>query len=374
MVAGLVAFGLYLYFFVGVNELIYSLQKITTFGYLFFFSLAIGSMLLALLFWTYAWRSVLRTLSIDLGLKKAFMIFLVGYFLDLLIPSETIGSEVTRLYLVHNETNADLGGIAASAITNRVVEYSIVAVGLFGSVIALISAGNVPSLVSGFLSAILIGVVIYLAILLFLVLNERAAQVIVSWGIRLLRFLRVKRYNAPDIEEKSKASLTIFYRGFQTFRQTPRKLVKPFTFQILSFLFNLAVYVLVFEALGIVYPSFEFFVIVFFISSAIQGASASLSVGSLDIVLVTVFMLYGIPAADSGIAVIILRSATYWFPLLLSYVMVQAYGVRNILTARSRENVNPMANPEEDKLSKFPTNCPSNRYPQDDLSRLRCEF
>lgn len=358
MVGGLIAFGLYLYFYVGVNELLYSLQRITTFGYLFFFSLAIGSMVLALFLWTCAWRTILRTLSVNLGVKKAFMIFLIGYFLDLLIPSETIGSEVTRLYLVRNETNGDLGRIAASAITNRVVEYSIVTVGLFGSVIALISGGNVPSLVSGFLSAVLIGVVIYLAILLFLVLNERAAQVIVSWGIRLLRFLRVKRFSAPDAEEKSKMSLTIFYQGFQTFRQTPRKLIKPFIFQVLSFLFNLAVYVLVFEALGVHSPSFEFFVLVFFISSAIQGATAGLSVGSLDIVLVTVFMLYGIPAADSGIAVIVLRTATYWFPLLLSYVMVQIYGVQNILNARSRENVNQMPNLEKETLSKFPSESP----------------
>ncbi len=354
MVGGLVAFGLYLYFVVGIDELVYSLQRIESWGYLVFFSLAIVSMILALFFWTISWKTILRTLSVELAAKKAFMIFLVGYFLDLIIPSETIGSEVTRLYLVHNETNGDMGAIAASAITNRVVEYSIVTIGLTGSVLALLSLGNVPSIVTDFLSLVLIGAVVYLAILLFLVLNERAARIIVSVGIRLLRFLRVKRYSSSDAVEKAQASLAVFYSGFQTFRENPRLLIKPLIFQLLSFLFNLAVYVLVFQALALDSPTFGFYVLTFFIASAIQGATASLSVGSLDIILVTVFTLYGIPAADSGIAVIILRAATYWFPLLLSYIMVQAYGVKNILTSSSKVNINPKPMTDNDNSSSFP--------------------
>ena len=348
MVAGLIAFILYLFFFVGVDELLYALVRVNTFDYFFFFSLAVVCMLFAFLFWTAAWRSVLRTLSVNLGVRRALAIFFVGYFLDLIIPSETIGSEVTRLYLVRKETNADLGAIAASAITNRVVEYSIVAVGLFGSVMVLLSSNMVPSLVSGFLSLLLIGVIIYLAILLFLVLNERAAQIIVSIWLRLLRFLRVKKYSSPETAEKSKVSLAVFYQGFQTFRRNPKQLMKPFVFQLLSLLSNLAVYVLVFKALSLDGPNLEFFVLIFFISSAIQGATASLSVGSLDIILVNVFILYGISAADSGLAVIALRAATYWFPLLLSYAVIQAYGVQNILSGRSRENVSSVSTPDKD--------------------------
>jgi len=95
-------------------------------------------------------------------------------------------------------------------------------------------------------------------------------------------------------------------------------------------------------------PNLEFFVLIFFISSAIQGATASLSVGSLDIILVNVFILYGISAPDSGLAVIALRAATYWFPLLLSYAVIQAYGVQNILSGRSRENVSSVSTPDKD--------------------------
>ncbi len=335
MVAGLIAFGLYLYFFVGIDELFYSLQNINTLSYVFFFSLAVVSMLLALFCWTASWRTILRHLRVELGIKKAFTIFMVGYFLDLVIPSETIGSELTRLYLVHNETHGEFGAIAASAVTNRIVEYSIVAIGLSGSVIAL-SSTNVPTYVSGFLTLVLVGVLIYLIILLFLALKERAAEALVSIGFRLLRFLRLKRYNSTKAD-KTKASLMIFYRGFETFRQNPKKLGKPLVFQLLSFLFNIAVYALVFEALGVQNLSLGFLVLTFFISSSIQGATASLSVGSLDIILLTVFTLYGIEPAVSGIAVIVLRSVTYWIPLLASYIILEAYGFRNVLSSRFKE-------------------------------------
>jgi uncharacterized protein (TIRG00374 family) len=355
MVAGLIAFGLYLYFFVGIDELFLSLQKINTTEYLFFFSLAIASMVLALFCWAASWKTILRTLSVNLNIKKSFTIFMVGYFLDLVIPSETIGSELTRLYLVHHETQGDLGAIAASAVTNRIVEYSIVAVGLSSSVLVLISSGNVPSLVSGFLYLVLVGVLVYLTILLFLALKERAAEVIVSIGLRLLRFLRLRRYSSTNTD-RSKASLVVFYNGFKTFRQNPEKLAKPLILQLFSFLFNIAVYVLVFEALGIQNLSLGFFVLAFFIASAIQGATASLSVGSLDIILVTVFILYGIPPAISGIAVIMLRTVTYWFPLLASYAMIQVYGVQNILGPRPKEDVKPTIAPKEDDTSRSKVN------------------
>lgn len=351
MTVGLIVFVLYLYYFVGINDIIYTLERVNTGQYLLFFSLAFGSMLLAFFFWTAAWRTMLQTLSINLSIRKAFMIFWVGYFFDLIIPSQTIGSEVTRLYLVRNETKGNLASIAASAIANRIVEYSIVATGLFISVAAILSTGALPSIVSGFLTLVLIGVLVYLAILLFLAFEKRAAAIIVSIGFKLLRFLRLKKYQSTDAEENTRKSLNTFYGCFGTFRKNPRTLVKPFIFQLLSFLFNLAVYILAFMALGIYNLSFGFFVLTFFIASSIQGATASLSVGSLDIILLTVFTLYGVVSGISGVAVIVLRSVTYWFPLLLSYALVQVYGLRKIRNIRSKGKTKPVLSKERESAS-----------------------
>ena len=335
MVAGLIVFVLYLYFFVGVDELVYALQRVNTLDYLFFYSLAIATMLLSLFCWTASWQTILQTLSIKLGLKKAFQYFWVTNFIDLLVPSETIGGEVTRLYLVHYETKGDLGSIAASAITNRIVEYIIVTVGLSSTVALFLLNGDFPPVVSDFLLFVLIGALIYLAILLALALSEQAAEVIASIGTRLIRILRRKEPSSVVRTKDTKASLTIFYRGFRTFREKTRRLIKPLVFQLTSFLLNLSVYVLIFYALGFPNLPFEFFILTSFIASAIQDATASLSIGSLDITLITVFTLYGIPLSSSTIIVAVLRSVTYWFPLLIGYVMVQIIGAEKVLGVRS---------------------------------------
>ncbi|MCW4047766.1 MAG: flippase-like domain-containing protein [Candidatus Bathyarchaeota archaeon] len=342
MIAGLIAFGFYLYFFVGIGQLVSVIEKINTTKYLLFYAFAICTLLLALLCWTASWKTILQTLSVNLSMKKAFVIFWIGYFVDLVIPSQTVGSELTRLYLVRNETEGDAGAIAASAVTNRIVEYFIVTTGLFTSVTVVMLMGNVPTLVSGFLITVLIGALVYLVVLLFLALRERAAEVLVSGGIRIMRALRVKRFSSDSAAEKAKLSLAVFYQSFQIFRQNPKYLLKPLVFQLLSFLLSLAVYLLVFVALGFRNLSFEFFILVFFISTAVQASTGGFSVGSLDIILVAVFYFYGIPEATSGVAVVALRSVTYWIPLLIGYVMVQVLGLRNILEVRSKANAAPL--------------------------------
>jgi uncharacterized protein (TIRG00374 family) len=331
MILGLVAFSLYLYFFVGVDELFSALKTINTLNYLLFYTFAICTVVLSLLCWTASWKTVLQKLAVKLGIKEAFLFFWAGYFVDLLVPSQTVGGELTRLYLVKNETKEDLGAIAASAVTNRIVEYVIVTSVLFTSVAIILSTENLPSVISGFLIFMLSGSSVYLAILLYLALNERAATVLVSIWYKLKRLLRVRESSALDLSEKARKSLRIFYEGFKTFRQNPKRLVQPTVFQFFSFLLNLVAYFLVFASVGLQHFPFGFYILIYFVGTAIQASTASLSVGSLDIILVTIFVLYGIPAGTSGIVVAVLRSATYWIPLFISYAMVQVIGVRNVL-------------------------------------------
>lgn len=337
IVAGLIVFSLYLYYFVGIGDLLEALKNVNAGDYVFFYFLAICSTLLGLFFWAASWKTVLKILSVNLKMTKAFLFFWSGYFLDLLVPSETIGGEITRLYLTHHETQRDLGSIAASAIVNRLLEYLIVAVGLSTSVVILFLNYSLPNLVSGFMILVLVGTLIYLIILLFLALNKRAAEIIAFIGIKLLRILRLKKSAAT--EENTKASLEIFYDGFRTFRQNPKWLVIPIVFQLSWFFFNYMVYVLVFDALGYQGVSFSFLIVVYFIASSIQGATASLSVGSLDIILSQIFVLFGLSVAESGVAVVVLRSVTFWFPLLFGYVVAQVVGARTIFRAESRKKL-----------------------------------
>lgn len=338
MFVGLLIFVFYLYFFVGFGKIILVLQGINPVQYVFFYVLAILSIVVGNLFWAASWRSALRTLSVNISLKNAFLYFWSGYFVDLVVPCETVCGEVTRLYLVHKETNDNLGAIAAGGITNRIVAYIIVVAGVYSSSVLLFLKSNIPPFVLTFLILILVGASAYLAVLLYLAFSEKAASKISSLGVRVLRIIRPKKYTSNSLSPETMENLAAFYKGFKTFRENPRHLIKPLIFMTLSFLINLLAYILVFFALGIQSQPFTFFIIIYFVAGSITDVAASFSVGTLEILLASIFILYGLKPALSGVTAALVRSVTFWFPLILGYVVVQIVGAKRLLAPKPKKN------------------------------------
>jgi uncharacterized protein (TIRG00374 family) len=338
MFIGLSLFALYLYFFAGFKQILTVLEGVNVEQYALFYSLAIGAVLIGNFFWSASWRTVLSTLSVKVSMKNAFIYYWTGYFVDLVVPCETVCGEVTRLYLVHKETNENYGSIAAGGVTNRIVAYIIVVAGLYTSAILLYTR-SVPTVISSVFIFIIIGASIYLAILLYLAFSSQAAEKIASLGLKLLRTLQPKKYNSSDLSPETRESLAAFYKGFKVFREKPRYLVEPFIFLTASFLLSLSAYALVFFALGIHGESLGFFIIMYFIAGSLTDAVASFSVGTLDIILATLFILYGLNPALSGITAALVRSVTFWFPLIVGYIIVQIVGAKNLLAPRPKETI-----------------------------------
>ena len=339
MFIGLAVFVIYLYFVAGFKNIAVVLKGVNPGQYAFFYLLAIGAVLVGNFFWLFSWRSVLKTLNVKISLKNAFIYYWTGYFVDLVVPCETVCGELTRLYLVHKETDDDYGIVAAGGITNRIVAYIIVVTGLFASAVLLYLKTNVPSIVSSVLILIIIGATAYLAILLYLALSERSGEKIASWGLKMLRVLRPSKYRSSDLSPETKRTLNAFYSGFRTFRERPRQLIKPFVYLTISWLFNLSQYVLVFYALGIRGEPFAFFIVIYFVAGSLTDVAASFSVGTLDILLATIFVLYGLNPALSGITAALVRSVTFWAPLIIGYVIVQVVGAKKMLAPRPKEQV-----------------------------------
>jgi uncharacterized protein (TIRG00374 family) len=338
MFVGLLIFVLYLYFFVGFGKIVLVLRGINPEQYALFYSLAIISIVVGNLFWAASWRSALRTLSVNITLKNAFIYFWSGYFVDLVVPCETICGEVTRLYLVHKDTNENVGAIAAGGITNRIVAYIIVVAGVYTSSVLLFLKSNIPSFILTFLILILVGASFYLAVLLYLAFSEQAASKISSLGVRLLRIIRPKKYTSNSLSPETMENLAAFYKGFKTFRENPRHLIKPLVFMALSFLINLLAYILVFFALGVQSQPFSFFIIIYFVAGSITDVAASFSVGTLEILLASIFILYGLNPALSGVTAALVRSVTFWFPMILGYIIIQIVGAKRLLAPKPKKN------------------------------------
>ena len=336
---GLPAFALYLYFFAGFKQIASVLHGVNLEQYALFYSLAISAVFISNFFWSVSWKTVLNTLSVKMSMKNAFMYYWTGYFVDLVVPCQTVCGEVTRLYLVHKETNENYGSIAAGGVANRIVAYIIVVSGLYVSAILLYTQSNIPTIISSVFIFVLAGATIYLVLLLYLAFSEQAAGKLASLTLRVLRALQPKKYQSNELSAETKQSLASFYQGFKAFRENPKYLVKPFIFLTISFLLSLSAYVLVFLALGIHSQSLGFFIVMYFIAGSLTDAAASFSVGTLDILLATLFILYGLNPALSGITAALVRVVTFWFPLIVGYIIIQIIGAKNLLAPRPKETV-----------------------------------
>jgi uncharacterized protein (TIRG00374 family) len=339
MIFGLAVFGLYLYFFVGIDKLVAVVHAINPQTFLVFYGLAIASLLLVLLSWVSSWRTLLKALNINISLKNAFMYYWTGYFLDLIVPCQQVCGEVTRLYLVQKETKANYGDIGAAGITNRIIAYSVVFTGLTGGVVYLLVRGRIPGFASDLLILSWIGAFVYLSILFYLALSGNAAEKLAGLIVKILKALRIKKYQSGGLSADHIHSLKNFHEGFSYFRQNPRLLIKPIIYQAISYVLNFSVYVFVFYALSFDNLYLDFFILVYFLAGAIQDATSAFSVGGLEILLTSIFIFFGTSPAKSGVAATVLRSVIFWFPLLVGWIIIRAVGAKNLLSAKTREQI-----------------------------------
>jgi uncharacterized protein (TIRG00374 family) len=341
MIVGLIVFFLYLYFFVGFTALLYVLENLNSTDYVFYYSLAIVATVLSVFFIAAAWQDLLKSLSVKVSMRSIFLYTWVGNFVDLVVPCQAVCGEVTRIYLVHNENRESYGPIAASSLTNRIITYFISSVGLLsGIVLVFIRSSEVPPLILQLLVIALVGTVIYLAALFYLAIEEQAAGKLAGFLFKLIDMLKLSKYLPEDLPKRTQNALLVLHQGFETFRSKPKHLVKPLFFQLLSLLLSLSVYVLVFYSLGLRNLYIDFFIIAYFIVGTIQITAAVFAVGALDIALANLFVLYGVPDIGFGaFAATLLRFLTFWMPVMVGYVTVQAIGAHRLLNPKARQTI-----------------------------------
>jgi uncharacterized protein (TIRG00374 family) len=336
MIIGLVVFAVYLYFFIGISQILYVVRNLNSAQYVFYYSLAILAVLGSVFFWSAAWNSILKTLSVEISYRKSYLYYWVGNFADLILPCATVCGEVTRAYLVKKDSKESYGAIASSAVTNRLVAYTIVTSGLYIGAAYVLFKPNVPPLITNLFILLIAGSTAYLVVLLLLAFSQGSADKLAKIYFEVYKRIRPSKAT-PNNFRKTKKTLANFYEGFKVFRENPRCLIRPFIFHTIAYLLGLSVFVFIFYALGIPEASPGFYIAVYFIATSFQDASASFSVGSLDILLATIFILYGISSGISGIAAVILRSALFWFPLFAGFICVQFVGAKTLATRNPKD-------------------------------------
>ena len=333
LLIGLLIFVFYLYFFVGIPDMVMILQRVN----LFYYSLAIVAVLLGMLFYSLVWQRLLNLLSVKTAFRKTFLYVSVGTFVDLLVPAESVSGEISRAYLMSKNTNENTGKVVASVVSHRILSIAVTLSGLIIGSAFFILRYEPAGLVVNFIIIIAVCTAISLALLLYLCREERVTKKIVDWVIRLAVRIFRGRWQLTRLRSRAKRMLRDFYQGIAVLGKRPKGLVWPVVFSIAAWFFDLLITVLVFVSLGEYGVSISAVVIVYSVSIAIQAIPLGIPgvAGVVDIVmtsLYTVLLLpFGISPATSAAATLLTRIITLWFRLFVGYVAVQWVGIKVLL-------------------------------------------
>ena len=338
IIVGPLIFFLYLYFFIGFNDIVEVFKQVNPYEYLFWYSLTFVALMLGMLFYSMSWNTLMKALSINVSIKHSFIYCALGIFVDLIIPLETISGEITRIYFIHKETGDPPGKIIASVAVHRIITTLITLGSLLFSSIVILKYGL--DLITLSLMAITVfGSFLLIAILLYLSLREHASKRLISFLIRVAESLTRGRFDFSEIMEKAQHNILYFHRGFKSFKGNFKPLIKSIIYSFLAWLLHVSIYLLVFYSLGFSEISMKFYetIVVYSVSMALQSIPIALPAGLVEVVMTSLYTLLGVPMAISGIATLFIRITTFWSQIIIGYIIAQFIGVKNLLKLGGKE-------------------------------------
>jgi uncharacterized protein (TIRG00374 family) len=340
MVLGLVAFILYLWFFVGFEGLFSLLSKLNVYQYSLFFSLAIAALFLGIIFDSLIWHSLLDSLSVKVRFRKILLYNWIGNFVELIIPGATIGGEVVRIALAQKDTKHDAGIAAATVLSSRIISTFVYSGGLIIAFISLLLTRQLPVFLITPVILVVAGTAGVLAVIFVVAFRPSAVEKLVNVSMWVVRRLIKNPQRIEGLREKIHHSLLSFSEVFKTFKSNPRFLIKPVIFAVAAWMFNMVVYLMIFYALNFTSISLIDLATVYCIVTTVETLTAGFPVGAVEVTMVSLFSVYGVPIAVAGAATTLTRLLTFWCQIIVGYPLVEWMGIESLLKGKLQ---NPVA-------------------------------
>ena len=332
MMLGLVAFIIYLVYFVGIGSLIQLVSQLDLQKYSLFYSIAIAALVASVVFDSMIWHSLLEGLKVKLSLKKVVLYNWIGNFVEMVIPCQTVCGEVTRLYLAKKETKQNVGATAAPIITSRILSTIVYTSGLLvGSLVLIITRQSLPAFLVGTLLTVAVGSIGMISAVLLLALKEGAADKLVSVAMFFIKIITKSSIKQDEKKEQLRASLYSFTEAFQTYKRNPFLLVKPMVFAVLAWLSILLVYLMVFYSLDFTAITLVDLALVYCVASTVETVTAGFPVGAVEITMISLYSVLGVPIVIAGAATTLIRLLTFWVQIIVGYPVFHLTGLKYLL-------------------------------------------
>jgi uncharacterized protein (TIRG00374 family) len=334
LLAGIAAFIVYLVVFVDVQEMIGVIQGAN----MLIYALAVLALLVETTFFTLTWQYLLIPLSVKVSLRKAFVYVWAGAFTDLLIPAESVTGELTKIYLMSKEPDANPGKVIASLVSQRLLgTVTTIATLLAGLFIMLWLDYAVTEWMLQIMLIITAASAIAFVFLVLVCIKEEWTERLVNAFMRLVERISRGRFKRETVQMKVLNALRAFYASLGILGSNPAKLILPVFFHVLSWFSSIAIAFLVFVSIGYVEPNavvlFLKVVIVYALVVSIKSIPVGVpaEVGLPDIFMTTLFILFAIPPDVSAAATVLTRVLTVWLRFFIGFVAVQWVGIKGLI-------------------------------------------
>lgn len=314
---GLVAFVLYLYFYVGTANFIDVIERAN----LLYYSSAFGAFVAATFFSALTWNSLLRNLKIKTTIKRALLLTWAGYFFDSTLPEPGWSGDLSKAYLLSKKAGHDLGKIMASVVSQKIIGMVVTVFALTLGLVLLATEYTLPVLVLIFLGGVLFITVSSLVVVYYVSKKPKVTQKMLNWLIRVVSFILRSHWDAVAFRNSAESSLKMFHKGIESISADKKALIRPVLLYALSIVFDVSLVFFVFAALGSVVPV-DTVLIVYALTGTIQSIGMSF-VGFTEIIMSTSYTVLGIQPALSFSVTLLTRVVTLWFKLVVAYFAFQ---------------------------------------------------
>jgi uncharacterized protein (TIRG00374 family) len=330
---GILVFLLYLYFFVPLDEVVKAVQQADP----FYFLLALGSLFLSMVLYSLTWQCLLNLLSVKTSFTKVFQFVWVENFVNLIIPAEPIGGDVSKIYLMTKESGENSGKVGASVVGHRILTSFVTIGGLIISTTYFAVRHTLPSLALEFVTIVIGSSIICICLLLFLSLRKESSERLLNRLINLLTRILRGRVQLEHFRKEAVELLDTLYNGILTLGGNKRGLILPFFFAVFAWILDVLTAILVLLSLSPIGTAISLsgIVIVYSISNAIQYIPIGIvpgEVGIAEIVMTSLFILLGNSQAIAVLAAatVLIRVLTFWVRLFFGGLVVQYLGIKSL--------------------------------------------
>jgi len=323
LIAGLVAFILYIAFFVDITQVIETLSQTN----LIIYGGAFITYMLYTICSSIVWRSLLSTVSVKVTKGKAFLFTWVGLFFEATVPQLGWSAEISKTYLLAKDSNVESGRIGASVVAQKIFTMTLTIAALSAGLGLVLFRYSLSLLVSLSISLILILSILTLAVVYYVSFKPSATTTLLNWAIKIALVFR-KNWKPQNFRAKTERLLGNFHVNIDQLKRNPKALIQPIIYAVVGFVFEVSVVFITFLALGQPIPV-DVVLIVFTLTGTLQSVGVALP-GLPELVMALSFKAFGIETSIAVSAALLTRIVNLWFRLGVSYAALQWAGIKII--------------------------------------------